>query len=288
MPTQLSPFLPHLLVTLQQRPYVFFFLIVFLIFATLQLGWQRMLLFLGLGWVIAFASEVSSIRNGFPYGNYQYVYENLKGELLLWGVPLWDSLSYTFLAYASYSTAVLISLSLQRRGLGRGLQFSDRPLPPSLSKSKEGANNSEEFAKIRTSWKVLFLSMILMTGIDVIIDPLTNMGDRWFLGRIYYYPNGGQYFGVTISNFIGWAIVAFVIIGIFQLCDKLLESKEKNLEYMKWKGLRAYLGAALYLGVYFFNWGITIYLKEWKLVIADLIWISPLVLLLMLKRREAY
>src|SRR5215467_7801181 len=103
--TQLSPFWPHLLTTLQNRPYVFAFLFCFLLFGILQLGAVRTFLFLTLGWIVAFSSEVSSIRNGFPYGDYQYVYENLKGELLLWGVPLWDSLSYTFLAYASYSTA---------------------------------------------------------------------------------------------------------------------------------------------------------------------------------------
>ena len=30
------------------------------------------------------------------------------------------------------------------------------------------------------------------------------MGDRWFLGRMYYYPEGGIYFGVPLSNFVGW------------------------------------------------------------------------------------
>ncbi len=245
-PTQLSPFFPHLLTTLQHRPYVFAFLICFLIFASIQLGWQRMLIFLGMGWIIAFASEVSSIRNGFPYGDYQYVYDNLKGELLLWGVPLWDSLSYTFLAYASYSTAVLL--------------FKNR------------------FEK-----KVLFLSTFLMMGIDVIIDPLTAMGNKWFLGRIYYYPHGGMYFGVPISNFLGWAIVAFAIVGIFQILDRCLERKDIVISSQQWKGLRAYLGVALYLGVYFFNWGITIYLKEWKLVIADLILLSPLMWVLLFR-----
>lgn len=261
MPTQLSPFWPHLLTTLQHRPYVFAFLICFLIFAKLQLGWRRTFIFLGMGWLIAFASEVSSIRNGFPYGDYQYVYENLQGELLLWGVPLWDSLSYTFLAYASYSTAVLLGLGFIKTG--------------------------KTFAEIRKSKKVLFLSILLMTGIDVVIDPLTNMGDRWFLGRIYYYPNGGTYFGVTLSNFAGWAIVAFCIVSIFQIWDSALEKKAKAISPLQWRGLRAYLGACLYLGVYLFNWGITIWLREWHLVLADFILVMPLILALFLTRKTA-
>ncbi len=251
MPTQLTPFWPHFLTTLEHRPYVFVFLICFLIFATLQFGWKRMLIFLGVGWVVAFASEVSSIRNGFPYGDYQYVYENLKGELLLWGVPLWDSLSYTFLAYASYSTALLLTLSLWGEGQGEGG---------------------------RSSWKTLLLMVILMTGIDIIIDPLTALGDQWFLGRIYYYPHGGIYFGVPLSNFFGWALVAFIIGFIFQKIDRCL-----NPFTPASNGLRAYLGTLLYLGVYFFNWSITLYLGLWKLAVADLILVSPLLFFLYFK-----
>lgn len=263
--TSLSPFLPHLLTTLEHRPYVFAFLITFLIFGILQLGLLRTLFFLFSGWIIAFASEVSSIRNGFPYGDYQYIYENLKGELLLWGVPLWDSLSYTFLAYASYATSVFL--------------FSkSSPSPqPSLSRV-------EEEIKIRTSFKVLFLSIVLMTGIDVIIDPLTNMGDRWFLGKIYYYPNGGFYFNVPISNFLGWALVAFTIIFLFQKFDSFLHRRGKTIPIQNWQGLRGWLGVALYLGVYLFNWSITIYLKEWSLVVADFLLLLPLLTGLIRKR----
>jgi len=254
--TQLSPFFPHLLTTLEHRPYVFAFLVCFLIFGTLQLGILRTLLFLALGWAVAFASEVSSIRNGFPYGDYQYVYENLKGELLLWGVPLWDSLSYTFLAYASYSTAVLIFLPQAEDG----------------------------FLKIRTSLKVLFLTVLLMAGIDVIIDPLTALGDRWFLGRIYYYPKGGIYFGVPLSNFFGWALVALTITFLFQACDRFLDARGWIVARERWKGLKAWLGAGLYLGVFFFNWAITLWLKEWRLAAADLILVSPLLIVLWKKR----
>lgn len=256
-PTTLTPFLPHLWTTLQHRPYVFAFLIAFLIFGRLQFGWLRTFLFLFLGWVIAFASEVSSIRNGFPYGDYKYIYENLKGELILWGVPLWDSLSYTFLAYASFSTATFLCY------------------PTAYSRS--------EFWKQRTSFKVLLLSVVLMAGIDVVIDPLAHLGDRWFLGKIYYYPRGGFYFDVPASNFIGWVLVAFCILFIFQRLDKTLENK--GLSVPSNSGFKKGLGAALYLGVFFFNWGITVWLREWKLALADLLLISPLLIALIRKRK---
>jgi len=280
MPTQLLPFWPHFLTTLEQRPYVFIFLISFLILGSLQLGLKRTLLFLGLGWIIAFASEVSSIRNGFPYGDYQYVYENLKGELLLWGVPLWDSLSYTFLAYASYATSVTVLLpSLDKEGIqGRSEQNGTLPTPL--------LNQEREFLKTRSSWKVLLLSIVLMTGIDVVIDPLTALGDQWFLGRIYYYPNGGIYFGVPLSNFLGWALVAFCIVFLFQRFDQWLE--EKGDVVKPWQGLQAYWGSFLYLGVFFFNWSITLYLKLWGLSFADLLLVSPLLIALIKSRKRFY
>ncbi len=286
MPTQLLPFWPHFVTTLEQRPYVFVFLISFLILGSLQLGLKRTLLFLGLGWGIAFASEVSSIRNGFPYGDYQYVYENLKGELLLWGVPLWDSLSYTFLAYASYATSVVVlSFPPFDKGRSGGILESKIPLNPPLQKGEDSISN-KFFLQTRSSWKVLLLSVVLMTGIDVVIDPLTALGDQWFLGRIYYYPNGGFYFGVPFSNFLGWALVAFCIVFLFQRCDQRLEKKGDVVK--PWQGLQAYWGSFLYLGVFFFNWSITLYLKLWGLSFADLLLVSPLLIALIKSRKRFY
>ena len=47
--------------------------------------------------------------------------------------------------------------------------------------------------------------------LDVVIDPLAVRGDRWFLGRIFYYPEPGWYFGVPIANFVGWVVVGAAI-----------------------------------------------------------------------------
>ena len=55
-----------------------------------------------------------------------------------------------------------------------------------------------------------------MVTLDIIIDPVALRGYRWFLGQIYGYPEGGVYFGVTISNFAGWFLVALVLIRVLQ------------------------------------------------------------------------
>ena len=52
-----------------------------------------------------------------------------------------------------------------------------------------------------------------MMLLDVVIDPLAVRGERWFLGHVFYYPEGGVYFGVPLSNFVGWALVGWAIVG---------------------------------------------------------------------------
>jgi uncharacterized membrane protein len=54
---------------------------------------------------------------------------------------------------------------------------------------------------------------VLMMLLDVVIDPLAVRGREWFLGHIFFYPEGGVYFGVPLSNFGGWLIVGWIMVG---------------------------------------------------------------------------
>lgn len=211
------------LTTIAHRPYVFAFLISFLVIGILNRGLGRTLLFLGLGFSIAFLSEVSSIRNGFPYGMYHYVYENLSGELLLWGVPLWDSASYSFMAYAAYEYAAFYL-----------------PRAPSL---------------LRRGWGGGVLSAILMVLLDVAADPLAVRGDLWFLGRIFYYPNGGEYFGVPLTNFGGWLLVALAIFLSFLALERVLFKNPPPERFPA-------LGPLFYWGILLFNLALTFWIGE--------------------------
>jgi len=166
--------------TIRLRPYVFFFLACFLGAATADLGWRRAGLFAGLTWVTAFLAEYSSTRTGIPFGLYHYTGVTRGRELYLANVPFMDSLSFTFLAYGAFSLA--------------RLACSARP-----------------GSRIRPA----FWGGIFMMLIDMVIDPLAVRGDRWFLGRIFYYPDGGLYFGVPLSNFVGWAVVGWIGIGSY-------------------------------------------------------------------------
>jgi putative membrane protein len=105
---------------------------------------------------------------------------------------------------------------------------------------------------LATSWTVCLSAALLMTWLDVIIDPLTVHGDRWFLGRMYYYPNGGIYFGVPLSNFVGWFIVGVVTIRLFQTWERRgrpATGRPAGVRHLPYSGL---LEPALYLGILIF------------------------------------
>src|SRR5271166_6318639 len=100
--TDVAEFLRLLLGSVIHRPYVYAFFACFVVFATHQLGWRRMLAFFVTTYAITYACEYSSNRNGFPFGPYTYVDATRDRELWLSNVPFWDTLSFVFLSYFSY------------------------------------------------------------------------------------------------------------------------------------------------------------------------------------------
>lgn len=241
------------------RPYVFAFFAAYLLVAVTRMGWAKTIVFTLLAWTVAFAAEYSSTRNGFPFGMYHYIDVTRDRELWIANVPFWDSLSFAFLCYLGFSLAVSVysPLAIERRDF----QIADTK-------------------QIRGSWQVLLTGTMLMTLIDVVIDPLTVRGERWFLGKIYYYPNGGLYFGVPISNFLGWAFVGATTIGLFQLIEKYLWPHDRWAAGIRWIPFGGLLDATLYMGIFAFNVALTFWIGEPLLgAIALVIYIPVFVLL---------
>lgn len=164
--------------TVLLRPYVFAFVAAFLAAGLADLGWRRTLSFAAWMWPVAWLSEFTSTRIGVPFGFYQYTESTRGQELFIANVPLMDSLSFTFLAYAAFTLARAV---LKGRTTSRVTQAA--------------------------------VAGLLMMLIDVVIDPLAVRGDRWFLGRIFDYAEPGVYFGVPLANFAGWWLVGLVGVG---------------------------------------------------------------------------
>jgi uncharacterized membrane protein len=237
---------PLLLVqTILLRPYVFLFLAAFLFSAQRLLGWRRTGWFFLISWITAFLCEFSSTRTGIPFGLYYYTGSTIGQELYISNVPFMDSLSFTFLLYASYCMALLFLLPANSQALnGR------RPLRLRFD------------LDARTSWPVLFLTALFYAFIDVIIDPVALRGDRWFLGQIYGYTYPGIYFGVPIENFIGWAVVGLIALSGYSSVDRKLprlpDAARADLEVTR----KILLGCGLYYGVLAFNVAMTFWIGE--------------------------
>lgn len=231
--------------TLTGRWYVFVFLLVYLCIAVCQLGWRRTALFTLVLWPIAFLSEYSSIRNGFPYGLYNYLPEKFAWYELWLGtekpIPFFDSLSYTFLNFTGYGAAIFFTT-------------------PRLAKTWNTQLAVTHASRRRL--RVLLLAATLTTLLDVIIDPIAHRGDKWFLGRIYEYVNPGVYFDVPLSNFAGWWITSIVAIGIYMLAERfLISATDKPRIYVPLRGL---LTPGLWLGIAGFNIAVTLYVAAYR------------------------
>jgi hypothetical protein len=220
----------HLLIsTIALRPYVFVFLGAFLFISIVNYGLRTTILFTVLTYLVAFGCEWSSVHNGFPFGLYHYIEATRGHELWVAGVPLMDSLSFTFLAFASYTLAILVAAPLYRCGLD--LRVLDT-------------------WKLRRSLRVWLMAALFMVMIDMVVDPLSVLGDRWFLGKIFWYDPPGPYFGVPISNYLGWYLVAVVSIAIFQTIDGWLNrGGGKPVGVLPRLPSRALLGPLLYGGI---------------------------------------
>lgn len=226
--------------TVKLRPYVFIFLAVYLAASGVHLGWKRTLLFLPMGYGIAWLSEFSSIHWGFPYGDYFYIPATVNRELWVLGVPFMDSLSYVFLSYCSYSVAIFLLSPLSRA-------------KPVLIL---------ETHRLRRSWQTLTLAAFLFVLLDIITDPVALQGNRWFLGLIYGYRSPGLYFGIPMSNFGGWLLVGFAMVGALQFLDRLQSTRARTpAVYHRLPVLRL-LGPVLYISILAFNLTVTFLIGE--------------------------
>ncbi len=214
--------------TFTLRPYVFAFLAIFLMAGARDLGRARTLAFLFWGGGVALVAELVSTRVSVPFGLYHYTGATREAELFLGNVPFFSPLSFPFLAYGSFCLA--------RRALG-----------PAWVSTRAGRA------------RAVFVSGVLMTLLDVVIDPLAVRGGRWFLGHIFYYPDGGLYFGVPLSNFLGWLTVGWLTVGgaVLMMPGARLGSP--------WPGI------GLYYLVLAVNLTITLWIGEWLIAAAGIV-----------------
>ena len=128
---------------------------------------------------IAWIFETFSVLTGFPFGRYHYT------EVMapfLWHVPVFVLPAYALMAYASWTLATLLLGHLSARPIGRAL------------------------------WAVPVVAAGAMVAWDLSMDILrSTVEQRWI------WMDGGPYFGIPISNYLGWFGVTWLMFQGFAL-----------------------------------------------------------------------
>jgi putative membrane protein len=227
------------------------------------IGWPRTWRFWLISWATAFICEFSSTRTGIPFGWYHYNGSTVGQELYFSNLPFMASISFSFLLYAAYCVALCLLLPINQSAPSTRLPF--KPLAFDLS--------------ARTSWPLLLLTAFLFAFIDMVIDPVALRGDRWFLGKIYYYPDPGFHFGVPFANYVGWAVVGFISLAVYFP----LERRLPDLSLPPSVTPRILLGVGLYYGVLAFNLSVTFWIGEAVMGVSGLLMHLPVLVLLLFR-----
>lgn len=246
--------------TILLRPYVFIFLAAFLFSAIKLIGWPRTWRFWLISWATAFVCEFSSTRTGIPFGWYFYNGSTIGQELYFFDVPFMDSISFSFLLFAAYCVALGLLL----------------PFDVTLKNDRSPLKPLRFDLTVRTSLAISGLTALLFAFIDMVIDPVALRGDRWFLGKIYDYPDPGWHFGVPFANYVGWAVVGLISLALYAPLDQRLASLTISPSMTQ----RLLLGIGLYYGVLAFNLGMTFWIGETFMGISGLLMHLPVLMIL--------
>jgi putative membrane protein len=174
-------------------------LAAFLLLAAAEVGVLRAATWLVSATSLCWLVELSSTRTGFPFGFYKYHQANYADDIWLGGIPLFASLGFGSLMYFGYSAALTLLSPLRRDG--STVRRIDVP-------------------GLATAWQVLVLATVLITWMDLVMDPVTHLGRYWFLGDLYDYRPGGLHFDVPLANYGGWLLTSFVIVLVNQAVDR--------------------------------------------------------------------
>jgi uncharacterized membrane protein len=168
--------------TFVERWYVTLLGVVFAWCAVRHLGWRRTLAYAIPAVVVGALFENGSVHLGVPYTRYAFD-SSLRGkELFVGDVPLMVPLSYTFMGYFAFAAGRLVASGPWR-------------------------------TRARAWWHEYLLGVVLMVWAIWIFDPVSRLGDRWFLGPVFHYAGPGFWFGLPLGSQAGFLLTAVLLAG---------------------------------------------------------------------------
>ena len=140
---------------------------------------RDMLVFAAVTLAVSNIFENMSILTGFPFGHYYYT-DGLGPKLFL--VPILIGPAYLGTGYLSWTLARMILGATERRLPGHSI------------------------------FTVPLLASFVMVSWDLSFDPIAST-----INHNWIWQQGGNYFGVPFSNFMGWFLTVFVFFQLFAL-----------------------------------------------------------------------
>jgi uncharacterized membrane protein len=150
-----------------------------LIHGAMSYLWRGILIFFAICLVVGNIFENVGVRTGFPFGHYYFT--DLMGPKLF-AVPIQLGLAYLGMAYLSWTLARLI--------LG-------------------GVQNPLKGSRVVT---LPLVAAFIMVAWDFSQDPVWST-----ILHLWIWQQGGAYFGVPVSNFLGWYLTVYVFYQSFAM-----------------------------------------------------------------------
>ncbi len=154
--------------------------------------WSGILIFLVMCLVVSNLLENTSILTGFPFGHYYYT-SGLGPKLFL--VPLAIGPFYFGTGYLAWVLATVLIGDVRPKG------------------------------SWFTTFAVPFMASFMMVAWDLGMDP-TNSTIR----HLWIWEQGGGYFGVPLTNYLGWFFTVYVFFQFFALYLRLRKASREGEE----------------------------------------------------------
>jgi uncharacterized membrane protein len=161
-----------------------------LIHGARRYGWKGIAVFMVITLIVSNILENSSILTGFPFGHYYYT-DSLGPKIAL--VPFFISLSYISFGYLAWVISTLLVGEVRQR------------------------------STIFTTVAVPLVASFVMVAWDFSLDPIAST-----INHAWIWKDGGGYFGVPFSNYVGWSFTVYVFFQLYALYMR--QSGSKNLD----------------------------------------------------------
>lgn len=151
-----------------------------LLFGLIVIGTRKTLIFFIVSSAIPLGMELLGTSTGFPFGPYSYT--SFLGFKIAGLVPYSIPLSWFYMGFTSF---MLASVIVSRLG-----------------------------ARHVTAWS-LALGVYFLTAWDLSLDPA--MASQSLPIHFWLWHQGGPYFGMPVSNLVGWSLTGLVYMGLSRL-----------------------------------------------------------------------